>query len=340
MPNEKTPVVTPSQPLPAKKSWAQIGIFFTLLALILLLLPLVYSHFTLIQANRFMVRSMADLQNQITTQQENITALKAKEEDTASLLTKLSSHREEEQTLWQQQMQQMQQTSHSDPWQAAQAHQWVQWAAGYFQFTQDVPATIYLLQNAEQALALSQNPSLAEAKKSIEAHIEALKSAPPVDMAGIFSRLQALENQIIQLPLPERLLPEASQPPDNQPSSLKPTWWQQTVTQLDTVLKKIIIVHRIQDQAVPLLLPEEKQLFFLQIHSQIETTLWSALHHNTDVYQTSLLRLKEQITYYFPHGTPAVDAVISQIDALQKMNVQATTLDFTATLRLLDLNKG
>lgn len=75
--------------------------------------------------------------------------------------------------------------------------------------------------------------------------------------------------------------------------------------------------------AAPLIFPEEKMFLYQNLHAQLENAMWAALHHNPDVYKTSLARASAWITQYFAQEAPETKAVLARLNELQQVDVKA-----------------
>jgi len=214
------------------------------------------------------------------------------------------------------------------PWIFSEVNYLIQLAYYNLTFTRDVPAATALLQLADQRLGILNDPTLSNIRQLLAKHIVTLQAIPPLDLAGLLARLNALQEQVLQLPLRKPLpTPEKSAAKPATAETL-PAWRRALQASLDT-LQKLVVIRR-SDQPIVPLLPQEQQAY-LQHNLQLllQQAQSATLRGQADVYQMSLQQAKIWIQHYFASDTPATQAILRTLNELQKINVRPALPDLT-----------
>jgi uroporphyrin-3 C-methyltransferase len=68
----------------------------------------------------------------------------------------------------------------------------------------------------------------------------------------------------------------------------------------------------------------------------LQQAQWAVIHSNAAVYQSSLQQATSWIQQYFANNEPTTQAMLSVLDALQKVNIQPELPDITPALQALN----
>ncbi len=155
------------------------------------------------------------------------------------------------------------------------------------------------------------------------------RATQQADVTPVYLQLNALNQQIDQLPLPQSPIkldeiPNPIPAPGNVSADLP--WWKAGMEYSKQALKKIVVVRNTGTTAAPLIFPEEKMFLYQNLHAQLENAMWAVLHHNQDVYKTSLTRATAWITQYFAQEAPETKAVLTRLNELQQVDVKAAAV--------------
>lgn len=141
------------------------------------------------------------------------------------------------------------------------------------------------------------------------------------DVTTTFQQLSAINDQIDQLQLPPNpLQQEASPVPAEDETGM--SWWQKGLNRSMQVLRQIVIVRYNDNKTMPLVLPEEKNFLYHNLHAEMQNAIWALLHHNAVVYQTSLARVTLWVQQYFVQQSPATINILQALTALRTVNVE------------------
>jgi hypothetical protein len=198
---------------------------------------------------------------------------------------------------------------------------------GYFVLSQ---STIGLAQAVDELQAQMKNSqqSVEELRQAAEKAQQKSQASAAEDQAAseLYLRLTTLDNQLDQLPLLISNVPTKVET-QIQTARIDTTalpWWQAAWERFLQILSKIVIVRNIGTNTQPLISPEEKPFLYQNLHAQIASAMWGALHHNANAYQASLVRANAWVQRYFAQDALETKNVLQELQDLQKVNVAVT----------------
>lgn len=319
----------------SKSSLVSIGVFFTTIGILVLMGIFGFGYFQLSQVNVDLARTVSDLQQKLATNQQQMTALQQSFTAVQSVVKKsedMSSEQEKVLADWR-----AAQQGDLNAWHSAEAHYLAQLANDQLQYTQNAQLATVLLTQADTILKTLPDPRLMEIRKSITTDLENLKADANVDSASLYLKLNTLNQQIDQLPLPINPLKTevvANTQPLNLPADTP--WWKAGYEYSLQALKKIVIVRRQDTSALPLVLPEEKLFLAQNLHAQFENAMWAVLHRDTVIYQASLARAISWISQYYTQDAASTKAMLAALTELQKIKLEPGVENLSNTLKLFD----
>lgn len=176
-----------------------------------------------------------------------------------------------------------------------------------------------LLQKADTLLANINNPKLFKMRQIIAKEIQQLKSLETIDLPGLLSQLDALENQLseltIQVPSLNTRSKEQSQSDKPNPS------WDQSLQSSFKVLKSLVVVRRNNEEIKPLLSPIYESVLKESVRLNLQEAQWALITHNTTAYQFALNQALVNIKRGFNNNQQKVASLINKITELQKVNL-------------------
>lgn len=221
-------------------------------------------------------------------------------------------------------------------WRMAEVKYLVQLAYYHLTFTRDIPAALALLQSAEQRVAQINDPNLLSIRQLIANNIAALQAVPKIDLAGLLTRITALQMQATKLPtigLPRAT--ETAVEEDTDVKSASPL--RKAIHDSWVTLQKIVVIRHQDKPIQPLLSPEQQAYLQQNLQLILQQAQWAALRGQGDVYQNSLIQARKWIENYFAKSLPATQAFVQAITDLQKINVQPSLPDLGPMTRKIQL---
>jgi len=315
-------------------NWAGLGFFISTFAVVVFFAAFGYGYFQLAKINVALAKSISEVQN-------DTSANKTELADLQKSIEALQQNTQQSQALTNQQAQliaawQAAQKGDLEKWYVAEAAYLVKLANDHLQFSSDTQMALNLLESADQVLQKAQNSKVLELRKAVATDIASLQAVPVVDITALYLRLAALNNLLDQLPLPSHpLIADTAPASTEQPAASLP-WWKAGLAQSWQALRKIVIVRNTASTALPLILPEEKIFLYQNLHAQCEAAMWAVLHRNNAIFQNNLARMQDWIKLYFEQNANETKSMLDNVEALQKINIQASAINLDATSQAFD----
>lgn len=279
------------------RKWANVGIVFSCIAIIILLVIFYLGYFYLDSANQRMLRVSRQLET-------NIINLKKQIDENQQQITQLK------QDL------QKQQTTSKDLNQVLSADYLVKLAQTHAKFENDAPEVLSLLQMASQEIKDVPDPRLEPVRQALTADMANLQNVPQINKQEIYFRLAALNEQIDKIPLPNKL--EAT--PVTTSSQPLP-WWKRGLHETWQALKQIVVIRHNTEGMPPFVTPEQKQFFYLNTHAVLDQAIWALLHNNENIYKSSLEQTANWIKKYAVINDQVTQNVLKNLNELMAINV-------------------
>ena len=316
-----------------RANWANVGILFSTLAIIIFVSAFGYGYFQLAKINVSLAHMISDLQKQTAGTQDDISAVQKSVDDlklAAQKSQELSAQQEQLVSEWR-----AAQKGDLNKWHVAEAQYLVKLANDQVQFTHNLAMAMTLLQRADQVLENLQDPDLLEIRKSLATAIADLQALPQINVTNLYLRLTGLNNQLDQLPLPINPLKADSA---QEPMAAKPElpWWKAGLDRSWHALKQVVVVRYNGSNTLPLVLPEEKMFLYQNLHAQLEDAMWAVLYRDAAVYQASLERALNWTQHYFVQDASETKAMLQNLQELKQMTVEPPVVNFSAMLQLFD----
>jgi len=311
---------------------SKLGIVLGIFIFILLAAAFGYGYFQLARVNMSLATHVRDLQTQLESTQQNVAAAQTS-------IQQITSDAQKNQELANQQAQMIAdwkavQKGDLEKWYLAEAQYLVKLANDHMQFTQEASMALVLLQRADQVLANLNDANLTDVRKSLSDAIAAIQINPQTDTTSLYLRINSLNAQLDNLPLPATPLPEKNAPQTPVNVTGLP-WWKSGLERSWQALKQIIVVKNTAD-TLPLVLPDEKLFLNQNLHAQMENVMWAVLHRNSEVYNASLDRMLAWIKMYYAQDASQTQAMLQALEALRKTDIVPPKVDLSQTLKMFD----
>ncbi|CEK11772.1 uroporphyrinogen-III C-methyltransferase [Legionella hackeliae] len=203
-----------------------------------------------------------------------------------------------------------------EDWLLLKARYYLELAQMNAQWSNDQQTTIGLLQQADALLsALSEQPVFA-IRQAIAQEISHLKTQPKLDIAGLLSQIDAIQNNVSALPLKQPLAKAQTKTTPGQTSQ-----WREQLRESINSLGNLIVIRRHDEAVEPLLSPLQHSLLEETIRLNLEEAEWALLQNNPEVYQLALTKTIKTIKRVFDEKAPATQAIIQQLQNLQQQKL-------------------
>jgi len=250
---EKAPASSAQRNGPHPLSWINLVLMLGLFALA------AYAGWLSWAQQQNTAAELAVLRDRVDQAQNNAAALSAKE---AELLAQAKALNEQSAQL-------QEQVAHNtdrlgklpgaerQDWLLAEAEYLLRMANQRLQLERDWDGALSMLQAADNVLTETRNPRLNPVRATLAKEMLALRTAPAIDLTGAVLRVQALQEQITQLPwIPDRLIADqpvaetasAADESGNATDTTTDKWWHGITSTLQGVI-------RIRERSAPVAAP-------------------------------------------------------------------------------------
>ncbi|PIQ40757.1 MAG: hypothetical protein COW58_04080 [Thalassolituus sp. CG17_big_fil_post_rev_8_21_14_2_50_53_8] len=330
---EKAPASSAQRSSPHPLSWINLVLMLGLFALA------AYAGWLSWAQQQNTAAELAVLRDRVDQAQNNAAALSAKE---AELLAQAKALNEQSAQL-------QEQVAHNtdrlgklpgaerQDWLLAEAEYLLRMANQRLQLERDWDGALSMLQAADNVLTETRNPRLNPVRATLAKEMLALRTAPAIDLTGAVLRVQALQEQITQLPwIPDRLIAEQPATEAEVPAADgDETWYWQLWNSVSTSLQGMI---RIRERSAPVAAPlTPDQQYYLQqnMHLMLEQAQVALLRQQADLYQHSLKRVDGWLQDYLIVDDERTRAASNALQELQQWNVAPALPDISRSLQQL-----
>jgi uroporphyrin-III C-methyltransferase len=227
------------------------------------------------------------------------------------------------------------QQGNKDALDIAEAHYYVKLANVELQYADNIPLAITLLKLADDTIHRLSNTQLDDVRQALANDIANLQSVPLIDVTGLYMRLAALNNQIDRLPLPNKI-PNTDMQAVNTTVEQNEAWWKRGLQTTWQALQKMVVVRYNQNGVLPLVTPDQQVFLYQNCHAMLEQSIWALLHHQPIIYQTSLQQITAWVKQYFMQDSSVTQAVITELNQLQAMDIHPKSEGVTGSLQAFD----
>jgi len=201
------------------------------------------------------------------------------------------------------------------------------------EFERSTPLVINLLKTADQQLAVLGDPTLIHVRQALTNDISALEAAPKLDISGLILKINAISQQIPQLPvLPSKT---KSIPANAAAAPIEPSAWKRSLNAVGHALSNVVVVRHLDQPIEPLLPPQEQVYLILNIQLQLSQAQWAVLHQQPEIYQQSLQQADSWIKQYFLQKETITQSVLQQLAELQNTNVKPVLPNISNSLNAI-----
>jgi len=220
-------------------------------------------------------------------------------------------------------------------WLLAEVEYLLRMANQRLQLERDWEGALSMLQAADNVLVETRNPRFNPVRETLAKDMLSLRAAPAVDQTGAVLRLQAIQEQLPQLPwLPDRLLAETPQDTvaEVAAGSVEQPWYLRLWHKVSSSLMSMV---RIRERSAPVAAPlSPDQQYFLQqnMHLMLEQAQVALLRQQQDLYQHSLKRVSDWLNDYLIIDDQRTRAVRDSLTELQHWDVAPALPDISTSL--------
>lgn len=215
-------------------------------------------------------------------------------------------------------------------WRLAEAEHLLRLASLRLSALQDISSAQALVQGADEILREQNDPGAFAAREQVAKTLLALRSTEQPDRTGLFLKLGALRDQVINL---TELAPEYKDrgesllglTADGDGASRWAQWW-------DEISRYVRIDFNADKNVRPLLAGQSLSQVRLALSLSLEQAQWAALNGQASVYTQALTEARDVLKGNFNPDNPQSKVMLEQVADLSTQPVTVITPDLTGTL--------
>ncbi|MEI6203757.1 MAG: uroporphyrinogen-III C-methyltransferase, partial [Enhydrobacter sp.] len=256
------------------------------------------------QADYFqgILASLSTQQQQIKAHMENsLTELETKQTTVQSQFKTLNRQVEVTLDIEQDQL---------EPFLLQKAQYYLDLAAINAHWSNNQESSLALLKEVNQVLNKITDPGVETIKQSITTDIEHLETLTSIDTTYLIKRLNVAQTTLEKLPF-------QSTTDDASKAQAGISSWREGLQRSLSLLKQVVIVHRHNEQELPLLSPLYQTILKERIGMALQEAQWGILQNNEPVYQEALQQAIEGIQRCFSTQDKATQNLLTDLKQLK-----------------------
>jgi uroporphyrin-3 C-methyltransferase len=206
-------------------------------------------------------------------------------------------------------------------WSRAEALFLLELAQRRLNLDRDVETAIVALESADVRLASLRDPAFAPVRREIAKELQALRAVRQPDTTGILSRLSSAEERAASAPVKGILVTEREA---FDRSKLPDGMFARARAIIGQTLANLIVVRKVDNLAGSVITAEEALLRRQHLQLLLFAARTAVARHDEEGYRTALAGARRSLGDFFDLSTPAVQALLAEVQALEPIDVDPT----------------
>lgn len=156
----------------------------------------------------------------------------------------------------------------------------------------------------------------------------ALEEITDVDIEGMVLKLQTAINQVDQLQVVSGPSIARNDIPEQEQSTVQPTW-QQALNGIWQEVRSLVVIRHKQDGAAAVLIPEQRYFLYQNLSLKLETARFALLRYDVILFKDSLSAATDWLNEYFVGNER--DAMLESLSALQQIQITQELPDISSS---------
>lgn len=201
----------------------------------------------------------------------------------------------------------------------------------------NVSAALAALRAADARLQDLADPALNPVRETLRREIAALEKLPLPDSTGMALALAQMAERIPLLPLKRRAQTTFTPEPQAAPAGEngEPSGWEAIKASARRVFGEMVTIRRANEPVLPLLPPEQEYFLYRNLELKLESARAALLRRDNANFHASLRTARDWVALHFEPADPAVQAVVADLIAMDRIDIAPKLPDITASLVLL-----
>jgi uroporphyrin-3 C-methyltransferase len=192
-----------------------------------------------------------------------------------------------------------------------------------------------LLTQADKQLMDMHETRLLEVRRVLDREMAKVKAIEAIDYVGLLNQLDAAQHLVDALQT--KRIPEkgSSQTPTVTVNTSMSDWRARLKDSIN-ILKKLVVVRRVDEQIQPLMTPSLAALLRANIQLTLQETQFALVQRNESLYQLTLKQALEKISQFFDPLESNTLSLTRQLETLQQTNITQEKLTLGQALFILN----
>lgn len=218
-----------------------------------------------------------------------------------------------------------------DAWKKAHSYFLVSSAYRMAIFSKDTKAAVNCLQSADQLLVDIEEKSINKIRKALSNDIIALNSIPTIDLRGLINKIDAVYNNLNNLPLKEVTTPEQRANAYKKEADISENikqWSSNLLESLKDFSSRFVEIRRRDEGAVNAFLSADQGKLLLEnLRSQLLLAKQAVYEKDNEGYKNDIDQVIALIKGYYNSESPVYQATLKTLEDLKSATVDVTVPD-------------
>lgn len=225
-----------------------------------------------------------------------------------------------------------------------QTQDWILLSARYYlelaqinaHWSDDTKTTLALLQQATRSLATIHDQRVFAIRQAIAKEIAEVQATPTLDVVGLLSQLDTVQNDIAALPLKSMATLINHNPTATNTTNPKTTDWQTRLKNSLSSLQALVIVRHHDENIVPLSTDMDASLLRERLRLNLQEAQWALLQTNDVIFQWSLGQAIKTIQHDFEPNAVITKTMVNTLRHLQQTHLIPQKIVLNQSLLLIN----
>lgn len=222
-----------------------------------------------------------------------------------------------------------------DGWLLAEAQYLLRIANQRTQLQGDVETALAAMQAADGRLQELSDPGFLPVREALAEEMNALKSVPRVDVAGLALNLADLQQQVPKLRLAGAQYVPAQQRFGDPREDIAASDWRELPKVIWQAIRRLLAIRTQHEPTTPMLPPDQQFFLYQNLQLVLEAAQLALLQGNAGSYRASLETAQRWLGEHFDQDDPATALMDQSLARLAAVDIAPELPDISESLRLL-----
>jgi uroporphyrin-3 C-methyltransferase len=216
-------------------------------------------------------------------------------------------------------------------WSRAEAMFMLELAQRRLALDRDVETAIVALESADTRLASLRDQSVAPVRQEIARELQALRAVRLPDTTGIIARLASAEEEAAHIPVRGINAEERGSASRELPRGMFARAW----AIVREMFANLIVVRKVDERSGSVVTGEEVSLRRQHLQLLLYAARTAVARHDREEYRNSLARTRQWLGDFFDLSSPAAQALLREVQALEPIDIDPALPDLSASSQAL-----